>query len=520
MSTLVRFHKLLDLSLAVLVPTLLFGTCLAFGGAAWWAPLLISGLVALIVIAWILRAATSGKWRMHKSPLAFLGLSAIGLAVFQLAPVPASIATLVSPQAREVHTRGVLGSAVKADDPEATLPDPMPIRTPLTLDRVATLRWIAGALGCLAVFWVVSHYTDRLDRLYLVWGSIVTAFLLNGAILVVQLIGQVDGMYGFIDPGQGPKWSPSLADAAAAPGETALRQIPGAKGQGKFWAVTRPDRTRQFGTMLGGADAFLALAALGLPLTVTVALQIMAPRGSREGLWNRLDQSGHSSLLVLIYILSILSVFLVGIFAGPLLGIGFGATIALIGLPILFVTGLRWKGFRCVALCVGALTGGVFLGESWNDLLPQTKTLPRVDFARARAVWSDSVAIVKDFPIIGTGLGSFSSIQPYYKTRDAASTTAMSSLLQWLTESGVVGVALLGLGTLWALTRLPSAFGRVGSADRALAFGLIGTILCFAFVSTVHWTVELVAVALAASAVAGTTNRWLCGGTDLFVERG
>ena len=96
----------------------------------------------------------------------------------------------------------------------------------------------------------------------------------------------------------------------------------------------------------------------------------------------------------------------------------------------------------------------------------------------------------------------------------------MSSVLQLLAESGVVGLLLLGAAGLWALVRLPQALKRVGSADRALAFGLIGTVLCFAFVSTVHWTVELVAVALAASAVAGTTNRWLCGGTDLFVERG
>ena len=31
---------------------------------------------------------------------------------------------------------------------------------------------------------------------------------------------------------------------------------------------------------------------------------------------------------------------------------------------------------------------------------------------------------------------------------------------------------------------------------------------------------ELVAVAIAASAVGGTANRWLAGATDLFVERG
>ena len=61
---------------------------------------------------------------------------------------------------------------------------------------------------------------------------------------------------------------------------------------------------------------------------------------------------------------------------------------------------------------------------------------------------------------------------------------------------------------------------RVGTADRSLVFGLIGAAAGFSLFSAVHWTVELSAVAVAASAWGGTWNRWLAGGTDLFVERG
>jgi hypothetical protein len=49
---------------------------------------------------------------------------------------------------------------------------------------------------------------------------------------------------------------------------------------------------------------------------------------------------------------------------------------------------------------------------------------------------------------------------------------------------------------------------------------MVGASVCFGIVSAIHWTVELPVVALAASAFAGTCNRWLAGGTDLFVERG
>ncbi len=45
----------------------------------------------------------------------------------------------------------------------------------------ATLRWLVAALICVAIFWSVSHFADRLSRLYLVWGSVVAAFFLNAA---------------------------------------------------------------------------------------------------------------------------------------------------------------------------------------------------------------------------------------------------------------------------------------------------------------------------------------------------
>ena len=96
----------------------------------------------------------------------------------------------------------------------------------------------------------------------------------------------------------------------------------------------------------------------------------------------------------------------------------------------------------------------------------------------------------------------------------------MSSLLQCGVESGAVGLGLLAMAGLWCVCRLPVCLKRVGSADRTLAYGLIGAALGFSLWSVVHWTVELPAVAISASALGGTWNRWLAGGTDLFVERG
>ena len=89
-----------------------------------------------------------------------------------------------------------------------------------------------------------------------------------------------------------------------------------------------------------------------------------------------------------------------------------------------------------------------------------------------------------------------------------------------MAESGIAGLTLLAIALTWVLYRLPTVVKRVGLADRTLAYGLIGAALGFGLWSVVHWSVELPAVAISTCALGGTWNRWLAGGTDLFVERG
>lgn len=521
MTTLrMRLQSVLDLGLAVGIACLVMGTTIAFGGAAWWNHLMVAGLTSFLIIIWLIRSCLANEWLIMRSPLTGLGLLALGLALFQSVPMPARFSEIISPRARSIHATGLLVELLNADAPGSVLPDPISDRSPLSIDRPATLRWLSGAVACLATFWIVSHFTDRLERLYLVWGSIVGAFLLNVVIGLIQIVGQSEGLYGFIEPGKGPSWSPNLADSLAAPGETVLRLVDASATTPHTWALPKPVRTQLLGTMMGGPGAFLALGSIGLPLALTITLQLIAPRGSSDGLWRRLTESNQGSLFVLLSSMTVAGAFLVGLLAGTVYAIPFAMGLVIVGLPSLKGSGLRWKGGLATVITLAALLCGVLLGNEYSSVHMPGSKLPRVDFTRARAVWTDAFSIVRDFPVIGTGLGSFASIQPYYKCRDAASSTAMSSLLQWWVESGAVGLSLVGLAILWILVSLPRAIRRVGSADRSMPFGMIGATLCFTLLAVAHWTVELSAVALAASAGAGTCNRWLSGGTDLFVERG
>lgn len=498
------------------------GTTLAFGGAVWWARSVIAVLVVLLVLACLLRMLLDGTMRVLKSPLTLLGGLALALGVGQLAPLPAALASRISPQAQAAYSRGVLPRLALADDPTFELPEAANVRSPSTLDRSATLRWTAGAAACLALFWGVSQFADRLGRLYLVWGCIVAGFFVNTAFALVQVGCRVGGLYGFIQPGKGPFWSPTVDDLLSTPNAPVLRTMATIDGARPHlpWAELVPQRPFLFGSLMGGPTAYLALGSLAIPLAMSVMLQLMAPRGSRDGIRARLGDSGQGSLVCLLAGMLLASVLLVGLIAGPWLSVPFAVGLALVGFPGAWSTGLRWSSVCLTTLALMGLGGGVVLGDLWARVPGAEPPFAPVSLASSSRVWSDALAIVADFPVMGTGMGSFAAVEPFYKSQDAATTTALSSLLQWWVESGIVGLLLLLIGGSWCLCRLPGALRRVGTADRSLVFGLIGAAASFSLYSAVHWTVELSAVAVAASAWGGTWNRWLAGGTDLFVERG
>jgi hypothetical protein len=271
---------------------------------------------------------------------------------------------------------------------------------------------------------------------------------------------------------------------------------------------------------MGGPAAFLALGSLAMPLALSIVLYLVSPRGSRESLSDRLGQTGHGSLLALVVILLGASSTLVGLMAGSWFCLPFALGIAAVGLPSAMARASRMASLCLTGLLLACLGSGALLAEAWPALLGGSPPVNRISWDSTKLVWTECLPILKDFPLVGTGLGSFGAIHPYYKIHDATATTAMSSLLQCGVETGAIGLGIVALAGLWSLFRLPWCVKAVGTADRTLTYGLIAAALSFTVWSCVHWTAQLPAVAISASALGGAWNRWLAGGTDLFVERG
>ena len=517
-----RVIRATDRGAAAVVVVLLMGSVLAFGGAVWWfrpfMTLMAFGLAALQLSRFLLL----GRMPIFKSPLTLLWMGVLGLATFQLLALPPALARRISPAAHEIYSMGGIPRLVERDDPGLERSQPANVRSPVSLDRSATLRWLIGAAACLAVFWSVSHFADRLNRLYLVMGCLIAGFLINGALGIVQASCDAPGLFGFIQPGQAPAWGPTWDDLLDSPGVAVAHPVEFARGprELKRAVVMVPDRPVALGTMMGGTGAFLALGSLALPLSLAVLLTLVSPRGSRESLALRLRQTGQGSLVVLMVLLLVPSAFLVGMAAGPRFVWPFLAALAVVGVPAALVPGARMIALGLSGVLVAAVALGTAVAVLWPTMMGGPPPIEPLDWNAHRMVWADSARVVTQFPLVGVGLGGFSAIHPYAKSHDDTSTTALSSLLQFTLESGLAGLGAVAFAALWALWRLPRAVALVGSADWTLAQGLIGAAIGFILWSTVHWAAELPAVAISASALGGTWNRFLSGGVDLFVDRG
>jgi hypothetical protein len=516
-----------DRVVSVSVVALVFGSAVCFGGAIWWFRPAAALLVLILVGTMLTQLLLNGRMPVFQSPLFLLWLMALSVALLQLVPLPPPLARRLSPGAQQIYSYGNLPALARTDLPSVRLDDPVVIRSPATLDRAATLRWLVGAALGMGIFWAVGHFVDRLGRLYLVWGCVVAAFVLNAGLGLVQIVGQTGGMYGFLQPGKAPIWAPAEADLLETPGAAVLRRLgpsptASAAVPSDSPALERialfPDRPFLIGTMMGGTGGFLALGSLALPLALAIVLHVISPRGSRESLAYRLQHTGLGGLAVLLVVMLVVSSCLVGLMAGPWLCAPFALGMVAVGLPR--AAGSRTISIGLTSLLLASLGLGASLAGLWPLIAGGRLAVAPVPWDFARSLWTECLAILRDFPLLGTGLGSFGAIYPYVKTHDASSNTAMSSLLQCAVESGAVGLGLLALAMLWCVCRLPVCLKHVGSAERTLACGLIGAGLSFSLWSVVHWTIELPAVAIAASALLGICNRWLAGGTDLFVERG
>jgi hypothetical protein len=95
----------------------------------------------------------------------------------------------------------------------------------------------------------------------------------------------------------------------------------------------------------------------------------------------------------------------------------------------------------------------------WMGIDPVLKELATLSDPRAASlgrltIWKDTIALSKDFPIMGIGLGNFQHLYPKYRTIEANSlfVHAESDYVETLSDTGVLGTFLLFGGFVFFLS--------------------------------------------------------------------
>ena len=90
--------------------------------------------------------------------------------------------------------------------------------------------------------------------------------------------------------------------------------------------------------------------------------------------------------------------------------------LAAVGLPR--AAGSRWLSIGLSSLLLASLGVGATLAVAWPVVVGGQPPFAPVSWEFARLIWTESLPILRDFPLVGTGLGSFATIYPYVKTHD------------------------------------------------------------------------------------------------------
>jgi O-antigen ligase len=181
---------------------------------------------------------------------------------------------------------------------------------------------------------------------------------------------------------------------------------------------------------------------------------------------------------------------------GKTLLIGFGIIVMILGLifsasrmgilslllsftliSILFKNPQRGKVFSKTSLLI---LGLALLWALWIGLDAVIGRFFNVseDLKWRYTTWEDTVRVVKDYPILGTGLGTFSHIFPMYKSFHMRRfvSHAENDFLQLSSEVGLVGMGILFILFILLFVRAVSGLRSMSSTDSGRYIGIGGLV--------------------------------------------
>jgi O-antigen ligase len=138
--------------------------------------------------------------------------------------------------------------------------------------------------------------------------------------------------------------------------------------------------------------------------------------------------------------------------------------------------------------------------------------------ARAQ-VWRDTWALVRDYPLVGCGLGAFAQAFPRYRTflPQLAIDTVHNDYLQFLAELGVIGFAIAAAGmTILFVSAADGAFRNADLSSRYIAIACLAALVAILIHSFTDYNLYIPANAMLVAWIAGIVASLNCGSKEVF----
>jgi O-antigen ligase len=508
-----KMTPLCDLTIQGGLLFLIIFTPLAFGTVYPWGIAVMECVVLGMALAWVLKLLRTGGVRLVRTPLNLPILLFLGLIGLQLLPLPPTVLYFVSPSTYSLYQQTLAGwpdhellplvpqeaasgqaatSRKDADSPglssgaskggEGPADRGHDFRTayasqwrPLSLYPHATWAAFSLALTYAAVFLITVNNVrswHQLSRLLL------TLLSVGGVVAVLGLLQKVSGtekIYWFWKPTWGGSPFGPYVNRNHFAGYMAM-VLP--VGLGWLWSQVAQSQGRDHGAAGWGWRERLA-AGLG-------------------------DWNGRLLLLAFA---------LVNMATALIFSASRGGIMSFVSSLLFFTLLVGWsrRGERRLALVGLVLTACVFAYALWLGIDHVWQRFMEIDLEREGRItyWSATLRLISEFPLLGTGLGTYIYSFQRYNTvlEQVVVDSAHNDYLELLAEAGFVGFLLVVGGLGWFCWRtLKHWFTRHDPKVLGSVLGGLTSVFAIGIHSLVDFNLHIPANALLLSVILGLTS--------------
>jgi hypothetical protein len=447
---------------------LIIFTPLAFGSVQEWASSVMEFAAFIVLGAWISKAWSDDTVVLRDKRLLVPAAGFLLYVLFQVTPLPQEVLAAIAPANAAIHRN----FGLSGDTDWKTI----------SIHPWATRQELLRVIAYLAVFFVIiNHYRDRekIQRL-------VRAVIMMGAFMVVIAISQKMTWNGRV------LWF--------YPVEAHLESARNAAIWGPYINRNHFAGYLEMVVPLALATSFYRVAKLG--------------KGRHAPFMNKLTNAWASRRFPEFTLYGLLGLVMTAtLFAtlsrGAIMGILFGL--------LVFFGLARSRGRLKKRADLFAMLGMALLliqvVGAWSQIEGRFEQLGEEQTLQRAWVWKDSLDIIKDFPLFGTGLGTFGDIYPSYQSHSSLIRydRAHNDYVEALTDLGYFGIFLAAIPVVMYGR---SVFNRWKAHDRTygriMGAGGMASLTAMAVHSGMDFNLHVPANALLLAIIAGITYATVC----------